>query len=69
MSKEDRDKRLGTSNLSFGKQMDCLKKMDDDTKRKEVVAITELDKICQVVELDTSSSACHRLCMSIGVEN
>jgi len=50
MSEENRDKRLGTSQMSFGKQMDCLKKMDSETKNKETVAISELEKICQAAE-------------------
>jgi hypothetical protein len=50
MSEVDRDKRLGTSNMSFVKQINCLKKMGDETKRKETVAITEFHKIRQAVE-------------------
>ena len=40
MPEEDRDRWLGTSHLSFGKQMDCLKKLNDETKSKEADAIT-----------------------------
>jgi hypothetical protein len=69
MSEEDRERLLGTSNVSFGKQMDCLKKISDETKSKEADAIPERDEIRQAVELNSSSSICHRLGMSIGVQN
>ena len=51
MTEEDRGIRLGISNLSFGKHMDHLKKMDDETNNKEADAITERDKIRQAEEL------------------
>jgi hypothetical protein len=47
MTEEDRDIRLGNTKLSFGKHLDSLKKMDDETKSKEADAIAENDKTRQ----------------------
>jgi len=49
MSEEERDRRLGTSHMSFGKHMAYLKKTDDETNRKEAEALTEHDKTPQAV--------------------